>query len=111
MLESPVEVKSGGPGPFPTPGRSLIPRSHLVTHFMSVSPTWLLAAAVSQVFLCKRHCWPWAQPSPMISPRAAWLHGSALALGPSLEQGRRWLAALWGHCITSARTSASSPHR
>lgn len=42
MLESPVEVKSGGPGSFPTPGRSPTPRSRFVTHFMSVSLTWLL---------------------------------------------------------------------
>lgn len=85
MLENPVEIKSGGPGPFPPPRRSPTPRSHFVTHFMSVSPTWLLAAPVSQV---------WAQASPVISPRAAWLHGLALILRLSLEQGRRWPTAL-----------------
>lgn len=90
MLESPVEVNSGGPGCFPTPGRSPTPRSCLFTHFMSVRPTWLLAVPVSQIFLCKMHCWPRAQASPVLSPRA----GSALVLGPSLEQGRRWLTAL-----------------
>lgn len=108
MLESPVEVKSDGPGPFPIPGRSPTRRSHPVTRFMSVRPTWLLAVPVSQVFLCKMHCWPWAQASLVLSPRAAWLHRSALVLEPSLEQGRRWLTA--PEAITSALPQPGQVH-
>lgn len=94
------EVRSGSCGPFPTPGRSPPPRSHPITHFSTVKPMRLLAEAVSQVFLCKMYCWPWAQASPVVSPGVAWPCGSAQILGPSLEQGKRWPAALWGHCIS-----------
>lgn len=46
------------------------------------------------------HGSPWAQPSSVVSPGAAWPCGSAPISGLSLEQGERWPAALWGHGIS-----------
>lgn len=101
MLESPVERSSPAVVALsPLQGGAPPPTSHPVACFSTVKPTWLLAEAVSQVFLCEMHGSPWAEASSVVSPGVAWPRGSAPISGPSLEQGERWPAALWGHGIS-----------